>query len=440
MSDLVDTETSALIAQLLLDDIEELKAARKGKGRYDQPPTDDEVAFDFQEAAFQRMLDDMKSLRVAHSMSRALVTDAAILVAAQATHDDHAYAQALSEGRPLPEKTSQQRTVEDPNFVAIVPLSTKTDAAADGKDAVGAYFDSRFLKPKTQVSAQASGSIKRVNCIICDDRIPTHESYAAPCSHSYCLSCLTDLIRASLTDESLYPPRCCSTPFSPGVFASLLPPTIQRQFEIKSREFGTPTLQRLYCASSTCSHFLGSTEDFTHPARCEKCDEGTCSLCKQFEHGTSPCPEDEATQIVRALAATQSWQTCPDCKNLIELSVGCYHITCRCKASFCYLCAEKWKNCSCPQWDENRLIVHAERRVANEVGEAVRQAQPEVFRQRVQQRAAHMYNYHDCTNHRWRYQSGGGDCEECNHYLPQYLLVCRECHLQACVRCTRNRL
>jgi hypothetical protein len=44
---------------------------------------------------------------------------------------------------------------------------------------------------------------------------------------------------------------------------------------------------------------------------------------------------------------------------VVELAQGCYHMTCRCRAEFCYLCSKPWKNCPCPQWDERRLLVEA---------------------------------------------------------------------------------
>lgn len=43
--------------------------------------------------------------------------------------------------------------------------------------------------------------------------------------------------------------------------------------------------------------------------------------------------------------------------------MGCYHMTCRCKTEFCYLCKATWKTCRCVQWDERRLFRVAEERV-----------------------------------------------------------------------------
>ncbi len=48
---------------------------------------------------------------------------------------------------------------------------------------------------------------------------------------------------------------------------------------------------------------------------------------------------------------------------MVALDHGCNHMTCRCHAEFCYVCSIKWKNCSCPRWDEERLIEAARDRI-----------------------------------------------------------------------------
>lgn len=47
---------------------------------------------------------------------------------------------------------------------------------------------------------------------------------------------------------------------------------------------------------------------------------------------------------------------------------------------------------------------------------------------------------HACTHDKWRWVRGTHECEECHHVLRQYIFECRQCHLQACNRCRRNRL
>jgi hypothetical protein len=47
---------------------------------------------------------------------------------------------------------------------------------------------------------------------------------------------------------------------------------------------------------------------------------------------------------------------------------------------------------------------------------------------------------HECNHSRWQYIHGPHRCEECSHYLGKYIFECRQCRLQACNRCRRNRL
>ncbi|KAF8883049.1 hypothetical protein CPB85DRAFT_1338919, partial [Mucidula mucida] len=335
-------------------------------------------------------------------------------------------------GEQPPEQSEWQRLVEDPAFgtleVAKTHAGVDDDAAADA----GAISVST-------TGAESSRGL-RTACIICGDRIHIRVSIRAPCQHYYCYDCVRDLIRSCTSDESLYPPRCCNQPLVDTVFLPVLPLHIRTAFQVKSREFGTLAMHRIYCPSPTCSAFLGSSESIQGDIHCSVCPTSVCSQCKQRAHPGERCPEDTATLAVRAFAAEQRWQTCPGCRGVIELHTGCYHMTCRCRTEFCYVCAEPWKNCTCPQWDEDRLVEVVQRRVEEEMGPRAAVAQPVAFQRTVQQRVAQLRDNHDCDVHWWRRRYGGAQCEECYHFLPEYILVCRNCQLQACVRCSRNRL
>lgn len=45
------------------------------------------------------------------------------------------------------------------------------------------------------------------------------------------------------------------------------------------------------------------------------------------------------------LAKRKNWRQCPSnkCREWIELSDGCNHITCPCKKEFCYVCLSDWE-------------------------------------------------------------------------------------------------
>ena len=114
---------------------------------------------------------------------------------------------------------------------------------------------------------------------------------------------------------------------------------------------------------------------------------------------------------------------------------------CRCGHQFCYLCGVRWKDCTCELFNEDRLLERAgqiadrpQPRGAPAVLEADRN-------ERVQAIAQELRDRHDCEHEgRWRRIDGRSRCEECGHWLRDFILECRHCMLRACVRCRRNRL
>lgn len=109
---------------------------------------------------------------------------------------------------------------------------------------------------------------------------------------------------------------------------------------------------------------------------------------------------------------------------------------CRCHAEFCYLCGVRWKNCQCAQWQEDRLVARAEQVVQWNP----RPRAPEIEARQVRQAIEHLRTRHECDHTSWNYVRGPHACEECHYTLPQYTFECRQCRLQACNRCRRNRL
>jgi len=116
----LDTETSILIARLILDDIEEINGPCKGKSCHIAPSTDEEYAFQVQAESLQTLLVLLEDSLFAQSVDEALCSDQhhlnAVRVVEQGAEDDHRAALALSQGQPIPEKSASQRLLEDPAF------------------------------------------------------------------------------------------------------------------------------------------------------------------------------------------------------------------------------------------------------------------------------------------------------------------------------------
>ena len=161
-------------------------------------------------------------------------------------------------------------------------------------------------------------------CISCADEFEPAYISQMPCKHDYCHFCVQRVVLNSLVDEALYPPRCCKQPFDMDSMRKALTPGLISGFYEKKAEF--ETADRTYCSNPTCSAFLYPVNITGDKAVCPWCFPKTCIICKGPVHN-GDCPQDSATQQVLALANTEGWKRCGNCKRMIELKQGCNHIT-----------------------------------------------------------------------------------------------------------------
>ncbi|KAI6849897.1 hypothetical protein KC332_g3618 [Hortaea werneckii] len=159
----------------------------------------------------------------------------------------------------------------------------------------------------------------QIECAACGDEAEDEDSNNfchVPCGHWYCDECLQTLFRATITDESLFPPGCCKQPFEFIAIRPHLPEELAAQFEAKKEELGNKN--RIYCTRPTCSAFIGTDHRNERVAVCPDCKSETCMACKGPMH-EDECPVDEALESVLKLAGDEDWQRCPDCKGVPAL-------------------------------------------------------------------------------------------------------------------------
>ena len=75
-------------------------------------------------------------------------------------------------------------------------------------------------------------------------------------------------------------------------------------------------------------------------------------MCKRAAHPLGQdCPDDAELEAVLKMGERSGWRRCYKCRTLVELVQGCTHITCRCKAQFCYICGAVWDpQVGCPNF------------------------------------------------------------------------------------------
>ena len=187
------------------------------------------------------------------------------------------------------------------------------------------------------------------SCISCWDSLhaPTLH-YRAPCGHSYCADCLAHHFDHALINTHDYPRRCCGMITSWAAARKLLPADFVQRFEAGLEELETPAASRTtYCVR--CTTFLPTRSCAPSTSvRCRVCRARACTLCKELAH-PGECPTDPFIEEI-----LEGRSRCGNCGWVIELRIGCYHIRCRCGASWCFLCGRRWRTCRCPRYPLRR--------------------------------------------------------------------------------------
>ncbi|CAM1502150.1 Fc.00g041340.m01.CDS01 [Cosmosporella sp. VM-42] len=196
-----------------------------------------------------------------------------------------------------------------------------------------------------------------LSCICCRADFKRSTSlHNLSCGHTYCADCLRVVVHQAMTDESRMPPRCCAQPIPGPVIKELLSRDGQEEFIKTVIQYSTPWQTRIFCPNGSCGEFIPPHHkvDPKHPfnVTCRKCNTRVCVMCKRNAHPTGKdCPEDWELDEVLKMGDKAGWRRCYKCRNLVELVEGCAHMTCRCKAQFCYICGGVWDaTVGCPNF------------------------------------------------------------------------------------------
>ncbi len=447
----MDDATANLILELQLSDINTMQSSSTGKGRKGEL-TDAELALSLLQQNLEEIHSIMSDRRMTQSIATAVETDGNIVAAAtneeHIAHGDNALAHSLNGRSRIPENKIPAEMLNDHVLSKLAGMFVSEKLGGDLID----QHDSEEICEASSSTSTAKDPVRRSlvrECEACREPKKSFDVISAPCGHEYCRDCLRDLFQTSLTDESLFPPRCCRQYITINSVAIFLTRKLKDEFERKKIEFSTPN--RTYCSQPSCSTFIRLEEVHGDSGTCSECGTDTCVICKSEAHAGN-CPHDTALHAVLELARENGWQRCYACQGMVELDVGCNHMTyvssespsspnlthgrCRCGAQFCYVCGAQWRNCGCDQWHEPRLYARANEIVDREPAPR----NPAVRDIEVEQAAQMLRERHDCGHANWKCVTGPHQREECHHHLPQYIFECRRCRIQACNRCRRHRL
>ncbi|KAE8391180.1 hypothetical protein BDV23DRAFT_171774 [Aspergillus alliaceus] len=278
------------------------------------------------------------------------------------------------------------------------------------------------MNPLTKVELTES------KCCTCYDTFPSSETIRLECGDIYCTDCLKGFFIRATKDEQLFPPRCCRQNIPVSAIAAKM--TTEELHVFASAEVEFSTKNRVYCSNLRCGRFIPPSRIIWNRAQCGSCQYSTCAICKNIFH-YGYCPEDPGLRGTLEFASSQGWQRCFACGTVVELETGCYHIRCKCKAEFCYLCGARWKVCSCRLWDEARLrpAAFVDRNLNLPIPQPWPEPQQEYRRENVCRHPG---------RGRFRRVDGVGYgfvCNRCGARHWKFILECRLCQIRVCQNC-----
>ncbi|EAS30134.3 IBR finger domain-containing protein [Coccidioides immitis RS] len=283
----IDQPTADLIVQLQLQDADLYFESSKGKSR---EPTDEELAFQLQTEEFKNASQFFVDRRMAMSFATAVQVDGPIMVdnfvAEENAMRDRELARYCEEnGSPVAaakdrQSNSEPIALDDETLYKLqilyvtgpgghCPISGVETTSSESDEAESSTWAARRTR-------QGPPSMRR--CVACREETEFVRVARVPCGHEYCRSCLEDLFKASMKDESLFPPRCCRQPIVINIARIFLTNDLVQRYEKKKIEFETPN--RTYCYSPRCNAFIDASHIEGEVATCPECGSTTCTSCK----------------------------------------------------------------------------------------------------------------------------------------------------------------
>jgi hypothetical protein len=334
-----DDLTAALLIQLQLEDTEKISSSIKGKGPEGEL-SDAELALRLYKQELELNASILSDRRMTRSIALAVQSDGNALAESMSQEQraarDRDLACQLSGSRDSSVIKAWTVTSEEMDEELLAKLAALWVSPViehdDGEhrlslDDVGNVTDRGIASGESSLWASTRNRIPSTvthRCIACQEDKKFLEVVRAPCRHEYCRECLHDLFRSSMTDESLFPPRCCRKPIALSFVRIFLTLDIVQQYEQKKIEFETS--DKTYCCSPTCSAFIYLENIHDDCAMCAECGMLTCTFCKLAAH-EGDCPADRGLQQLLQTATENGWQRCYNCHRLVELETGCNHMT-----------------------------------------------------------------------------------------------------------------
>ncbi|KYQ88427.1 hypothetical protein DLAC_11131 [Tieghemostelium lacteum] len=225
-----------------------------------------------------------------------------------------------------------------------------------------------FLFKFKGLSIKEPGQTEVCSICYCDYDIKL-EMIELICGHRFCSDCLKQYASTSIGDGNGNSSGICCP--SIGCENKLLD-EVTIESLLNEKPF-TKSLNNFYndlvftsgarwCTSPNCERLippLSKTKNFAPFVICE-CRKYHCLYCNKSDfHWPLPCAGNETSEdeLMSISWIARFTTPCPFCKNPVEKSTGCNHMTCMaCKNEFCYNCGAKYNGHTCSSMTPQRKI------------------------------------------------------------------------------------
>lgn len=318
---------------LQAQDLSDILSSNKGKCREGEI-CDSQLAVEWYSEELQRVATITSDRRMCCSISCAVQDDGPLL--ATATEEEevalrdrelaHRLAGVQPRYGPSVASTAKESSHELRSFFSSLHFNDDKPNSPSSTNASArpSELDPEEGSSRSDAGRRSTELILRQECVACARTILPFDDLQAPCGHHYCRDCTVQLFNAATTDESLFPVRCCRQLIPISRARHFLPVNLIQLFQRKAIEFSTSN--RTYCAEPTCSAFVVPDSIKGDIAVCTVCRRRTCTICKGEAH-EGDCPADSNLQLLLKKAEDVGWQRCYQCRSVVELYIGCNHIT-----------------------------------------------------------------------------------------------------------------
>nr|XP_043632796.1 E3 ubiquitin-protein ligase parkin [Erigeron canadensis]XP_043632797.1 E3 ubiquitin-protein ligase parkin [Erigeron canadensis] len=205
-------------------------------------------------------------------------------------------------------------------------------------------------------------------CSVCCEDKPTPMTITMKCSHKFCSCCIKAYVDEQVQSSQI-PVKCphsnCRYYISTPELKSFLPVASYALLDDSLSESNLQAKDKFYCPFTDCAVLLDPCCDSNHSdnncVECPVCRRFICVKCGVPWHSSVSCDEfQDLPPQGRGNGDdldNRRWRQCRMCERMIELTHGCYHMTCWCGHEFCYSCGTEYteseQTCACTLLDSD---------------------------------------------------------------------------------------